>query len=180
MLATSAVTALVGALLRPMARAGGAGGSLAWVVQACIGLYFGAGLLTMALAAARGREVRFSQLFEGYPHVPSLFVSMLVSSVLVFAGLLLLIVPGVYLMLMFLFYGHCIVDRSLGPFRGLGMSVSVTRGIKLSLLAVLFLVILLNFLGLLCLGVGLLVTTPITLVTVAHCYCQVADRGGAL
>lgn len=54
--------------------------------------------------------------------------------VMVYAGFMLLIVPGVYVLLTYSFYGLEMVDRNLGPIAALKRSAEITSGAKWGLL----------------------------------------------
>ena len=45
-------------------------------------------------------------------------------------GLILLIIPGIIVSLMFLFFAHVIVDREVGPIEALKVSKIITDGAK--------------------------------------------------
>jgi uncharacterized membrane protein len=53
---------------------------------------------------------------------------------MVYAGLMLLIVPGVYILLTYGFYFLEMVDKNLGPIAALKRSAEITKGAKWSLL----------------------------------------------
>ncbi|MDD1748632.1 MAG: hypothetical protein LUO89_02040 [Methanothrix sp.] len=53
---------------------------------------------------------------------------------MVYVGLLLLIVPGIYILLTYSFYGLEMIDRNLGPLDALARSAEITKGVKWSLL----------------------------------------------
>ena len=54
--------------------------------------------------------------------------------IMVYIGLLLLIVPGIYILLTYCFYGLEIIDRGLGPVEALSRSAKITKGEKWNLL----------------------------------------------
>ena len=65
--------------------------------------------------------------------------------------------------------GYFIIEKGYGPIKALGASVSLTKGVKLDLLAFFFILTILNVIGLL-LIVGLFVTFPISAVALAYVY----------
>ena len=66
-----------------------------------------------------------------------LFLNYIAASLLfwimVYLGLLLLIVPGIYVLLTYGFYGLVMVDKKLGPIDALKRSAEITKGSKRSL-----------------------------------------------
>lgn len=100
----------------------------------------------------------------------------LMVGILVFIGLLLLIVPGVILMLIFLFVPYLIIDKELGPIEAMKESARLTKGFRLELLLLVLLVFVLNVAGVLALLVGLLVSIPVTTLAVVHAYRTLESR----
>jgi uncharacterized membrane protein len=105
---------------------------------------------------------------------PDMFWHYLLASlavgIAVFIGLVLLIVPGIYLALRFLFVPYLVVDRKLGVGAAFTESSRMTEGRKWQLLGFVLLLILINIVGALLLLVGLLVTMPVTMIALAHAY----------
>jgi len=105
---------------------------------------------------------------------PEMFWSYLIASILVglivVAGIILLIVPGIIWALRYMFVPYLVIDRKLGVMAALRESSRITLGHKWQLLGLVVVLGLLNILGLLALVVGLLVTVPVTMLAVAHAY----------
>ena len=99
-------------------------------------------------------------------------------AIVVGVGLLLLIVPGIILGLMFMFTTFIVIDRGRGPIEAMRQP-PFTRGFKWQLLGLGLLLALINLGGLLALGVGLLVTVPVTLLAFAYAYRVLSSRAGA-
>jgi hypothetical protein len=69
-----------------------------------------------------------SQLLLNYIAASLLFYGM------VYVGFMLLIVPGIYILLTYSFYGLEMVDKNLGPIAALKRSAEITKGSKRNLL----------------------------------------------
>lgn len=113
---------------------------------------------------------------------PQPFLSFLAASILVAlavgVGMLLLIVPGIILGMMFLFTTFIVIDRERGPIEAMKDSNAITRGYKWQLLGFAILLALINLAGAIALGVGLLVSVPVTLLAFAHAYRVLSRRAG--
>lgn len=114
-------------------------------------------------------EVESSALWYPQPYLKYLGTKLLVAILIVF-GLILFIVPGIIVGLMFMFAAYFVVDRGLAPLEAMAESRRITAGHRWHLFGFALLLILLNILGILCLFVGLLVTTPVTALAVVHAY----------
>jgi hypothetical protein len=128
------------------------------------------GLIRVALRFCDGEKGRLSDLFSCFPlffkYVFASILYGLISSI----GVLLLIIPGIIWSVKYQFFGYFIVDKGVGPVEALKGSSRVTKGAKWDLFVFSILLGLINFLGALCLGVGLLLTIPLAMVAQAFVY----------
>jgi len=135
-----------------------------------LSMIIGMGLIKISLRFCDGEKGEFSDLFSCYP----LFINYLIGSILcgliVMVGLILLIIPGIIWAIQFYFYDYLIIDRGLGPVDALKKSSEITKGVKWDLFVFGILLGIINLLGLICLGVGLFVTIPTTMVAMAFVY----------
>jgi uncharacterized membrane protein len=116
---------------------------------------------------------RLGDLFQIYiPYVIGKFLF----AVMVGVGTILLIVPGIILSLMFLYVGYLVVDRRLGPIEALKESYRITTGVKWPLFVFGLVIVLVNIVGMVCLGIGLFVSVPITMMASAYVYRQLSPR----
>ena len=124
------------------------------------------GFYMVANRQSQKEYVEFQNFFEGFRYWWDLVVANLISSVLAVIGIILLIIPGVYLLVGYMF---CLLFVIFGGF-DFWTSMELSRklvttnwwkffGFGLALLA-------LNIVGILCLFVGLLVTIPVTYLAV--------------
>lgn len=91
-------------------------------------------------------------------------------SLLVTAGLILLIVPGVVFMVKYQYAIYFIADKDTDIGEAFQRSSAITRGIKWELFVFLILLSLINMAGVICFFVGLIVTIPVTMVAMAYVY----------
>jgi uncharacterized membrane protein len=119
------------------------------VIVACLGIY------------DRGFASPSEFRRIGSRYIPYFFGTLLYS-LLVGIGMVLLVVPGVYVGVACQFAPYLIIDRRLGPVAALRESAALTKGSRWGLLFFGLVVIGLNILGSLLFGLGLLVTVPVT------------------
>jgi uncharacterized membrane protein len=128
------------------------------------------GLAKIYLRFRDGERPIFENLFDGLAHFHKYLGACIIVSFAVMMGLLLLIVPGIVFLIRLWFLGFVIVDSKAGPLEAIQQSWDISRGHTKSLLGFFFILIGLNLLGLICLGVGVLVTLPISGLALAHIY----------
>jgi len=132
-----------------------------------------AGFLKVLLDIERTDNSDFSRLFD---LERSLFwkylgFSFLFSIIGLFA-FMLLVVPGVIFALFFCMGYLLVVDKHLSPIDAFKESAAMTEGHKWNLFLFGLGALLLNVVGLLALGIGLLVTVPVTMGAFTHIYVK--------
>lgn len=98
----------------------------------------------------------------------------ILAGLVVFAGLILLIVPGIIAALALSLVSFVVVDRGLSPVDALKESARITKGRRLELLLFFLLLAAINILGAIALLVGLLVSVPVSHLAMTHAYRSLA------
>jgi uncharacterized membrane protein len=104
------------------------------IVSMIIYMIIELGLLQIALRFHDGKTTNLKSLFEGYPFFLNYLIASIIYGLMVAVGLVLLIIPGIYLGLKYQFYGYAIADKGLGPIDALKESGRMTEGAKQNLL----------------------------------------------
>jgi uncharacterized membrane protein len=122
-------------------------------------------------------------LGEAIDAVPPRFVSFLLASILyglvVAVGLVLLIVPGFVWGVRYGAFGFAIVDEGHDPLAAFRRSAALTDGRKGHLFGFAVVLCLVNLLGAMALGVGLLATLPITALAATYAYRRLVAAAAA-
>ncbi len=114
-------------------------------------------------------QVKIADLWYPKAFLPYLAVKIM-TTIAVLIGLVLLIVPGIIVALTFLFATYLVVDTGKGPIEALKESARITKGHKWALFMLMLALIGINILGVLALGIGLLISVPVSLLAIAHTY----------
>jgi hypothetical protein len=152
-------------------------GFLAWFALMIGQLFVGMGFIWITLKLARGEHAAYDDLLPPARLAWKYVLAILLSGILTFLGLLLLIVPGIYLMLRFSTVRYAILDGATVT-QSLKRSGVLTNGIKWRLLGFFLLCGFVNLLGLVALGIGLLVTIPVSTIAFAHIYQKLRAHHG--
>ena len=146
------------------------------IVNLVLSTFIAMGVTAFYLAAHDNPDtVELSSLWHPHPFWKFLGASILFG-LAIGVGVLLLIVPGIIFALMFLFTTFTVIDRELGPIEAMKESNRITRGYKWPLLGFVIVLWLINLLGVLALGVGLLVSMPVSWLAFTHAYRTLAER----
>ncbi|MFA5156931.1 MAG: DUF975 family protein [Candidatus Omnitrophota bacterium] len=153
---------------------------LASIAASVIGVIVQLGMMKVMLDFYDGKKINFSGLFSCGGLVIPYAISAFFYNAVSLAGLLLLIIPGVIWMVQFGFYGYFIVDKGSGPIEALKKSSAITKGVKWDLILFGLAFFGINLAGILALGIGILVTLPVTMLATAFIYrklsCLSADK----
>lgn len=127
-----------------------------------VSLFLSLGTTRIGLNIVSGKPASVGMIFgEGNKLLRAIGASILYG-LMVGIGLILLIVPGIYLALRYGQFIHAIVDRDLGVIESFSYSSRLTTGNRGNLFVLGLLMILVTLAGLLVCGVGLIVAIPIT------------------
>lgn len=133
-------------------------------------IIIGMGLTKIALKITISEPIAFDDIFS----TSHLFFSYLGASILygfmVFAGFLLLIVPGLLWMAAYWLFQYVLIDKEIGAFASLLEAKRISKGVRGPLLKFIMVVILLNIAGAMAFMIGLFVTMPITVIASAYVY----------
>jgi hypothetical protein len=146
------------------------------VVSWIINIILGIGLVKIALSfcdeqkPALGTLLNFWGCFWRYLGAGILFVLICVF------GFILLIVPGMIWSVKFGLWPYFVIDKGLGPIAALKASARTTMGIKWDLFGLGIVCGLINFVGFLCLIVGVFATYPTVIVAHSLVYRQLAAQ----
>ncbi len=143
-----------------------------WVLELTVSL----GIIFIGLKIYENKKTYYKDLYAKINlFIPYLFGSI-IYSVIVIAGFLLLIIPGIIWSLKFQYFSYAMVDKNLGPIDALKESSRITKKVKINLLLFNILLILINILGMLALGIGLLLTVPTTLLANVYVYKHLSEH----
>jgi len=120
-----------------------------------------AGFLKLVLSYYDGKKLPFSELFTQVKYFWRVLGASILVGLIVLAGFILFIVPGIYLALRLQFTVNLIVDQDLGIIEAMKKSGELTHGVKWSLLLFVLTTIGIIILGAIALGVGIFVAIPI-------------------
>ena len=121
----------------------------------------------------QGQPPEFRDFFAGFQYFLPLLLLSLVAGLFIGLGTILLIIPGVYLAVAYLFASYLVIDRGLDFWPAMELSRHTVHPRWFGYFAFVLLVVLLNLAGAMALGVGLLVTIPVSFCTVTVVYADI-------
>lgn len=140
------------------------------IIKQLLSIFLSLGVTRIGLNLVSGKETSIGMLFGGggkfLPAVGATILYML----MVCIGLVLLIVPGVYLALRYGQYLTAMVDRDLGIMDSFAYSSSITTNNRINLFLLALMAILISIAGCLALCVGLFFALPVIWLSVLVAY----------
>ncbi|WP_026967819.1 hypothetical protein [Algoriphagus terrigena] len=121
-----------------------------------------AGFFLVANRISRGVEVQFSNYFDGFSYWGILIVTSLVSGIIIFFGILLLIIPGIYLAVAFTFAIPFALYSGTDFWTSLELSLKLITKNWWKFFGFVIVLLVFNILGFLCFFIGILVTIPVS------------------
>lgn len=137
-----------------------------WVLS----LLMSIGAIKITLAFVDGGTPAFKDLFSHAQYLWRYFLASVLYGLIVIGGLILLIVPGIIWALKYQFAVYLIVDKNMAITDAFKRSRAITQGHKWNLLGYAIIQGILNSLGALALGLGVLITAPVTMLAYAKIF----------
>jgi hypothetical protein len=184
--ASFAISIVVGILQISVAQAGGrnAAPGIAVLIALlqnflvyCVMFYFQLGGQRVYLQLVRGENPDFNELFSGGPFLGRMILCSIVYGLVVFAGTLALIIPGIILALMFWPYSFILIDRDLPGIESFSKAKDVMVGNKLNFFGLSILLgVITIFGGIVTLGIGLIFIMPFTYMVQTVAYAEMTSQ----
>ncbi|MGH8108369.1 MAG: DUF4339 domain-containing protein [Arenimonas sp.] len=148
------------------------------VVMQFFTVFLQLGMIRAGLNLVSGKELSIGMLFGEGPKTLRAFGASLIFGVALTLGLLLLIVPGIYIACRYGQFMKAIVDRDLGVMESFSYSESITENNRFNLFVLGLLWLLLAIVGFLLCCVGLFFTMPLVWMSgmVAYRWMQYGER----
>jgi len=121
---------------------------------------FMASYLHLAHLARRNQRIEFADLFMGFNKARELILMNLLVFCIVLVGFFMLIIPGVYFAVSYVFSPFFVWFYDRDPYQAIGLSRKVVSGNFGQILLLLLILAGINLLGFMALGIGILLTLP--------------------
>jgi len=126
------------------------------------------------LKAARGDKLEIKDMFEAFKNYWNAVLASLLVSVIIIIGLVLLIVPGIIFACKLVFTPYLVVDRKMEVIEAIKESWRMTGGHAWTVFFIGLLAIPIGIAGLICFGVGVIISIMWVTLTFASLYHAVS------
>jgi hypothetical protein len=149
-------------------------GFVVWLVLHLGWLFLFSGMLVglhvMALKSVDGEIPHVGDLFGSLERGPAYLLALSIYCLAVSGGLVFLIVPGIYLAIRYCLFAQVITDTSASALAALRKAAALAQGNWAPLGALFLIAFLLNIAGMALLGLGLIISFPVSLLAIAGFY----------
>ena len=129
-----------------------------------------AGFVIAALQIVKKQNTVIGDFFKGFKYFVPLVLANVSMTILVFLGIILLIIPGIYIAVSYSFTIHLILDRKMDFWPAMETSRKIVTKRWFSVFGFSIVLGLINLGGALLLGLGLLVTVPLSYCAMVAAY----------
>ncbi len=152
------------------------------ILSSIVGIILGAGVYYAYLKFYREGDASIDDIF--FPmkqNAGELAIMAVIKSIFLFIGFILLVLPGIYLAVSYIFAELLIVDKNLTAWEALETSRKRVTKNWFVYFAFLLILLFINIIGLIPLGLGLFVTVPVSIMAITLAYvaefCTDAEVG---
>ncbi|MFM7319800.1 MAG: hypothetical protein ACKO5E_22865 [bacterium] len=158
-------------------------------------IFFQIGFFTFMLNLASGRDAKLADLFSGGPLIIPIFLASLLFGLVIMGALIPAFLIGAILgpigILVALIYGliayvmiftrliqyyFLLIDREVGIVESLTLSSKLMKGKEIQFMSMSLMLLLINLCGLFALGLGLIITVPLSFVCLAVYYLGITGQ----
>lgn len=139
---------------------------IGWVAQMVTGI----GVIVISLKFVDRKKSEIADIYKHYNLLLNYFLGNLLYGFIIVAGLILLVIPGIYFAVKYQFFSYFIIDKKMGPWEAIKASGKITNGVKWKLILLGLAFAGMMLLGVLVFGVGVLVSWPIVSLAGAFTY----------
>jgi hypothetical protein len=172
-----AASTVLGMVFGFVGLAGGSGLASIIIGQIVIGIIaaglsypFMAGVMMIGIRRAADQPVSFNEMFNHFGLFLPLLITGLIMMTLVYLGMLLLLIPGIYLSVAYLLALPLVIERGLSPWQALEASRKAISQHWFQVFGLLLVLSLIMTLSILPLGIGLIWTIPLFTVAMGVLY----------
>jgi uncharacterized membrane protein len=134
---------------------------------------FYAGYSIAAFRILSGQPFQFNDFFRGFNYFLPLFLAGLAGGFIVCIGFILFLLPGIYLAVCYMFTTFLIIDYRMEFWQAMETSRKIITKHWFAFFGFAFVLFLINLLGILALGIGTLVSIPVSACATAIAYKEV-------
>ena len=154
--------------------------SLIGVIAVIFGIIIRIGYNKIFLRIHDGETPKFTDIFKEYKTFWRYLGVSILYPLAVVGGLILIIIPGIIWAVRFSFSPIIVIDTKSGPVAAMKESYAITKGNFWKLVLFFFVMALLNLLGFVLFGIGLILSIPVSTMAYIYVYRKLTEAKAGL
>jgi uncharacterized membrane protein len=148
------------------------------IITQLLGVFLSIGVIRIGLNLVSGKPASVGMLFSGADKILPMIGAYIIFAVAMVIGLMLLIVPGIYIAMRYGQFFYAMIDKNMGIMESFRYSSSITTNNRMNLFVLALLYILVGLAGFLALCVGIFFAIPVIYMSgiVAYRWLQYGHR----
>jgi uncharacterized membrane protein len=146
------------------------------LVNQVVSLWFTIGATRIMLQVSRNQPPNLGLLLQSAPFLIRTFFATLLFGILLLGGLILFIIPGIYVILTYWNYTYFIVDRNCGVLEAFRLAKVHASGNRLSIFVIGLIISGLGLLGVLACCLGWIATSPFCMLLLVITYLTMTGQ----
>ena len=143
------------------------------IVITLVALPMSIAVMIMGIRHAENRSVSAGEIFRHFGTMGTLFLAYVIMTILILIGLLLLVLPGIYLFYAYMFAMPLIVEKKMGAWHALETSRKAVTKVWFRFFGFVWLLMLINIIAAIPLGLGWIWTIPWSVLAFAMVYIKI-------
>jgi uncharacterized membrane protein len=148
------------------------------IITQLLGVFLSIGVIRIGLNLVSGKEASIGMLFSGANKILPMIGAYIIFGAAMVIGLMLLVVPGIYIAMRYGQFFYAIIDKDMGIIESFKYSSSITTNNRMNLFVLALLYVLVALAGFLALCVGIFFAIPVIYMSgvVAYRWLQYGPR----
>ena len=142
------------------------------VVVTAVSLPMSIAIMIMGIRHAEGKSVSAGEIFRHFGTMFNLLLAYVIMMIMIIIGLVLLVIPGIYLGYAYMFAMPLIVEKKMGAWHALETSRKAVTKVWFRFFGFVWLLILINIVAAIPLGLGWIWTLPWSVLAFAMVYIK--------
>jgi len=149
--------------------------AIVYILGFLVSVYVHMAMVNISLIVSRGEKPTYSDLFSATKYYWKFLLADILYSLLVLAGMILCIIPGIYWGVRYHFNAYFIIDQDMSPIDAIRRSGQITKGAWWDVFLLFVLSWLIMLAGIILCGVGTLFAYPIVFMAIVFAYRQLQE-----
>lgn len=141
-----------------------------------IQVYLSFGYINFLIHTVKSEDIRLANFFISGGKFFKLLIAGIVYTVLILAGFIILVVPGLIFLAKFMFFPYFILEKDCGIMESLRFSSRITKGTRWKLLWFLILTLFISLVGITALLIGYFIAEAITSIAFVIIYLRLLGK----